>query len=131
MTTPAASIRTRESRARAGLGVQGWLSSAVVMCIGLYVASLAARGFAVLAIEFPINEGSAYYVDVARNLVDRTRTGHRLDLELLHPAAGAAASGFRAVAAAWRRSSSAASMSVFGTGFDAARVGGSCSWARR
>ena len=54
---------------------------------------------AMLAVHFPLTEGSAYYVAVARNIADRPRPGHRRDLELCHAAVHPARqAGIRAVA---------------------------------
>ena len=122
MTTPAASIRSSHGRARTGVRV-GMLSSAVVMCVGLYVLSLAIRGFAVLVVDFPINEGSAYYVDVARNLV----TGRGLVIDAMWSYSTPPLVLPRPAFELWQPLAtfvSAASMAVFGTTFDGARMGG-------
>ncbi|MEX2546498.1 MAG: glycosyltransferase family 39 protein [Chloroflexota bacterium] len=45
------------------------VQSAAVVSVGLYAVALAARIWAIGLVSFPLTEGSAYYVAVARNLV--------------------------------------------------------------
>ncbi len=62
----------------------------------LYGVALVARLFATALFNFPMTEGSAYDVAVARNLVARPRPRDRRDMELCHAAARAAPTGVRA-----------------------------------
>mgnify|MGYP000212141585 CR=1 FL=1 len=123
MTTPAASVHRAQNPARTSATALTWLSSAVVMCVSLFVVSVAVRGLAILLVDFPINEGSAYYVDVARNLV----TGRGLVIDAMWSYSTPPLVLPRPAFELWQPLASfvaAASMSVFGTSFDGARVGG-------
>ena len=71
-----------------------------VVPVGLAVTAAAVTWASAASVPFPLNEGSAYYVTVARNLVDGPGLVVDAHLELLHAATCAAAAGVRAVAAA-------------------------------
>ncbi len=60
-----ASATAAATRARANTSVQAW-----IVPMALFGAALVARFVAMSAVRFPLTEGSAYYVAVARNIAD-------------------------------------------------------------
>ncbi len=64
-----AAVRAPSASSQSYVGVWRLAQSAAVMSVGLYACALAARIWAVGLVSFPLTEGSAYYVAVARNLV--------------------------------------------------------------
>jgi len=64
-----AAVGTSAARSPSSVGVWRIAQSAVVVSVGLYAFAVAVRLWAVGLISFPMTEGSAYYVAVARNLV--------------------------------------------------------------
>lgn len=125
MTTPAASVRAGRQIATPGLHqrVQGWLSSVAVMSVGLFAISLAVRGLAVLLVDDPLTEGSAYYVEVARNSV----SGRGLVIDAIWSYGTPPLVLPRPAFELWQPMATflaALSMTIFGPTFDAARIGG-------
>lgn len=54
---------------RSTVSVRRIAQSALAMSVGLYAFAFAVRLWAVGLISFPLTEGSAYYVTVARNVI--------------------------------------------------------------
>jgi len=52
------------------VGVWPIAKSAAVVAVGLYTLAFVVRSLAIVAISFPLTEGSAYYVAVARSLAE-------------------------------------------------------------
>ncbi len=64
-----AAVRTSSVRSQPTVGIWRIAQSAIAVSIGLYAFAFAVRLWAIGQITFPLSEGSAYYLSVARNLV--------------------------------------------------------------
>ena len=92
---------------------EAWLTAGILFAIAVVVRALVAA-----TVPFPTPEDTAYYVSVARNLVDGHGLVSERDLELRHPAAPVPARRVRGLAPAAhvpRREPDA----LFGTSFHA------------
>ena len=110
-----AAARSRPRAAEAAL--------ALAVPVALYAVALAIRAWVIAVVDFPANEGSAYYAAVAANLVD----GRGLTIDALWSYATPPLVLPRPAFELWQPLASfvaAGPMLILGTSFDAAQVGG-------
>jgi 4-amino-4-deoxy-L-arabinose transferase-like glycosyltransferase len=65
----AAAVRAQGARERSSLAIGRLASSSLAVMTGLYALAFAVRLWVVGLVSFPVTEGSAYYLAVARNVV--------------------------------------------------------------
>lgn len=105
------------------VGIRRLAQSAVAVSVGLYAFAFAVRLLAVGLVNFPLTEGSAYYVSVARNLA----TGRGLVIDAIWSYATPPLTLPRPAFELWQPMASfvaALPMAFFGQSFGAAQLGG-------
>jgi len=118
-----AAVRTSDVASRPTVGIKRLAQSAVAVSVGLYAFALAVRLFVVGLVSFPLSEGSAYYIAVARNVA----TGRGLVIDAIWSYTTPPLTLPRPAFELWQPMASfvaALPMAFFGTTFNAAQFGG-------